>query len=183
MGKLGCRDWRGFGLVACASVIALAGCGSGSDSNASDPAGPRAIAVAWSKAIDARDGGKACSLMTPASVKSVEKPLKPLIVPLPVGRTNQVRKKQLSAGHPARPCAKEMSHGLGPKLPAGSTSVKGDRAVVEMKEREGDSWSRRRDGRGGRSLLASEPDPGARCPAFGKCISLAQRATQLSARG
>jgi hypothetical protein len=136
MGELGCRDWRGFGVVACASVIALTGCGSGSGANASDPAGPRAIAVAWSKAIDARDGEKACSLMTPASVKSVEKPLKPLIVPLPGGRTNQVRKKQLSAGHPARPCAKEMSHGLGPKLPAGSTSVKGDRAVVEMKERK-----------------------------------------------
>jgi hypothetical protein len=136
VGEVGCRRWGGLGAAVCASAIAIVGCGSESNSNSNERSAPRAVAVAWSKALDAKDGEKACSLMTPASVKSVERPLPPLRVPLPVGQNNQVRRKQISAGHPARPCSKEMSHGLGPTLPAGSTSIDGQRAVVQMKERE-----------------------------------------------
>jgi hypothetical protein len=105
----------GFGLP-------VGGCG-GSDASGA-PARPQAVAVEWTKAMGSKDGETACSLMTPASVRFLEKPVKPLRVP--------VGPAVLRRGIPSRPCAALLSKGLAPRLPVRSTTVHKDFAVVRM---------------------------------------------------
>jgi hypothetical protein len=116
--------------IAFALVIAVSGCGGGSGSTTNDDSTPQAVAVAWSNALNSGDGKTACSLMTPGSVREVEKPLKP-IPPLPIGNHH----KPVFRGRPARPCPVVMSRGSGPKLPPASTTISGHRAIVQMKQR------------------------------------------------
>ena len=119
-------------LVACALALGMGGCGGGSDSS-NDPPSPRAVAVAWANALNSGDGEKACSLMTPASVRELEKPLPPLSIPRVGPREGR---QQISQGSPRTPCRKLMSHASGPRLPPASTTVNSQRAVVQMKERK-----------------------------------------------
>jgi hypothetical protein len=83
--------------------------------------------------MNSGDSEKACSLMTPASVREVERPLKPLSVPRLGPRGGR---QEVSPGRPATPCRKVLAHGFGPKLPVGSTTIDGQRAVVAMKDRD-----------------------------------------------
>jgi hypothetical protein len=117
-----------FAVIGCgmACLVLSAGCG-GADSSSKTSA-PEAAAVDWATALASRDGAHVCSLMTPASVRSVERPLKRL-PGLPFGPP--IARKGF-AGRPSRPCAKLMSHGLAPKLPAGQTTIHGSVAVVRM---------------------------------------------------
>jgi hypothetical protein len=115
-----------IGAIACAALLAACG---GSSQRGDDGAGPRSVTVEWARAVASGNGDKACSLMTPASVRWIEKPLKPLRVRLPSGT------RQISPGHPSRPCTKRMSHGIGPDLPVASTAVDGNKAVALMQER------------------------------------------------
>jgi hypothetical protein len=116
-------------VAACGALVG--GCGHSNNDQAANP-GPQAVAVAWVQALDSHDGATACSLMTPASVTRIERPLPP-IPGLPFGG-REARKP--IPGRPRTPCPKLLSEASGPQLPVASTTAHGKHAVVTMKDKD-----------------------------------------------
>lgn len=86
--------------------------------------------MAWIKALDAHDGAKACSLLTPGSIRTVES-APPRLPGLPRGgpaATAPIHRRR------SEPCPKVLSDASGPAPPIVSTDIHGGRAVVTMED-------------------------------------------------